>query len=206
MFLQLGQVRYRYNTTPPFPTSSFIIPCEVGPRLVIFPFLQQVQGRGYTLQELRLTSHETVQDTVSLLESCAAISTCPAWPRGEVRHSRDQVTRPSSVSIVSSWPVACLLCHRPVSIASLWLYCHRSGGNSHSVAVIATGYLVAIATAFMKWWDATLVQPFSSLRKWGLACNILLASHIFFISGERSERERKICLTLASFPWLNCTV
>ena len=34
-----------------------------------------------------------------------------------------------------------------VSIASLWFYCHRFGVNSHSVAVIATGYPVAIATA-----------------------------------------------------------
>ena len=34
-----------------------------------------------------------------------------------------------------------------VSIVSLWLYCHRFGVNSgHSVAVIATGYPVAIAT------------------------------------------------------------
>ena len=48
--------------------------------------------------------------------------------------------------------------------------------------------------------EATFVQPFTSLRKWGLACNILLASRIFFISGERSEREREICLdTVASF-------
>ena len=39
------------------------------------------------------------------LESCAAISACPVWPRGEVWHSRDQVTRPSSVSIVSLWLV-----------------------------------------------------------------------------------------------------
>ena len=34
-----------------------------------------------------------------------------------------------------------------VSIVSLWLYCHPFGVNSHSVAVIATGYPVAIATA-----------------------------------------------------------
>ena len=33
-----------------------------------------------------------------------------------------------------------------MSIVSLWLYCHRFGVNSHSVAVIATGYPVAIAT------------------------------------------------------------
>ena len=34
-----------------------------------------------------------------------------------------------------------------MSIVILWLYCHRVGANSHSVAVIATGYPVAIATA-----------------------------------------------------------
>ena len=37
-----------------------------------------------------------------------------------------------------------------MSIVSLWLYCHRFGVNSHSVAVIATGYPVAIATAYYK--------------------------------------------------------
>ena len=31
------------------------------------------------------------------------------------------------------------------TIVSLWLYCHLFGVNSHSVAVIATGYPVSIA-------------------------------------------------------------
>ena len=47
---------------------------------------------------------------------------------------------------VRSTLVHCLracLCIQSVSTVSLWLYCHRFGVNSHSVAVIATGYLVA---------------------------------------------------------------
>ena len=60
------------------------------------------------------------------------------------RYSRGQVTRPSSVSIATLWLIV-----PPVSVnSSLWLYCHRFGVNSHSVAVIATRYPVAIAMAF----------------------------------------------------------
>ena len=47
----------------------------------------------------------------------------------------------SVLSIISIGP--------SVSIVSLWLYCHRFGVNSHSVAVITTSYPVAIAMAIL---------------------------------------------------------
>ena len=42
-------------------------------------------------------------------------------------------------------------CIQSVSVVSLWLYCYRFGVYSHSVAIIATGYPVAIAIPFFIW-------------------------------------------------------
>ena len=69
-----------------------------------------------------------------------------------------------------------------------------TSGQARPFLARPEGSGVQTRTALYEMVEATFVQPFTSLRKWGLACNILLASRVFFISGERSERERKICL------------
>ena len=87
-----------------------------------------------------------------------------------------------------------LLCHRSVSIVSLWLYCHRCSGSSQPVAVI-TCFSVAIATAF----------PFNI----GLLylCNSFLATSIPCIPTDMGGRKFQLdmhCKRREEIWWMKC--
>ena len=87
-----------------------------------------------------------------------------------------------------------LLCHRSVSIVSLWLYCHQCSGSSQPVAVI-TCFSVAIATAF----------PFNI----GLLylCNSFLATSIPCIPTDMGGRKFQLdmhCKRREEIWWMKC--